>query len=86
MSYKFVPSEYLTPMPYRLFSVIEYSDARGQRYFNVLFNETLGFGEANVAFDLELIMTYLIIIGTFVGSIYGIYVCLTKKAVCILFF
>jgi len=79
VSYKFAPSEYLTAMPYRLFSVIEYSDARGQRYFNVLFNETLGFAEANVAFDVELIMTYLIIIGTIVGSIYGIYLCFTKK-------
>jgi len=79
-SYKFRPSEYLTPMAYRFFSIIEYSDAEGRRYFNVLFNETFGFAEANVAFDLELIMTYLIIIGTIGGSIYGIYNCVVKKA------
>jgi len=79
VSYKFLPSEYLTPMPYRFFSAVEYSDMNGQRYFNILFNETLGFAEADVAFDIELIMTYLIIIGTFVGSGYGIYYCVTKK-------
>jgi len=80
ISYKFRPSEYLTPMPYRFFSLIEYSDAHGQRYFNVLFNETLGFSEANVAFDVELITTYLIILGTFAGGIYGIYHFIMKKA------
>jgi len=80
VSYKFRPSEYLTAMPYRFFSILEYSDANGQHYFNVLFNETLGFSEANVAFDVELIMTYLIIIGTFVGIIYGIYYCFMNKA------
>jgi len=79
LSFKFHPSEYLTPMPYRFFSLIEYSDSHGQRFFNVLFNETLGFSEANSAFDVELIMTYLIIIGSIVGAIYGIYNCAMKK-------
>jgi len=79
ISYKFRPSEYLTAMPYRFFSVIEYSDENKQRYFNVLFNETLGFAEANVAFDVELIMTYLIIVGFFVGCGYLIYSCLFNK-------
>jgi len=79
ISYKFRPSEYLTPMAYRFFSIIEYSDAEGRRYFNVLFNETFGFAEANVAFDFELFMTYIIIIGTIAGSIYGIYTCVVKK-------
>jgi len=79
ISYKFRPSEYLTPMPYRFFSLIEYSDEDKQRYFNVLFNETLGFGEANVAFDVELIMTYLLIIGFFVGCGYLVYSCVAKK-------
>jgi len=79
ISYKFHPSEYLTAMPYRFFSIIEYSDENKQRYFNVLFNETLGFGEANVAFDVELIMTYLVIVGFFAGCGYLIYSCVATK-------
>lgn len=79
ISYKFRPSEYLTAMPYRFFSIVEYSDEDSQRYFNVLFNETLGFAEANVAFDVELIMTYLIIVGFFVGCGYLIYSFVAKK-------
>ena len=69
-------------MPYRYFSIIEYSDENKQRYYNVLFNETLGFAEANVAFDVELIMTYLIIIGFFAGCGYLIYYCVMNKSVC----
>jgi len=80
ISYKFHPSEYLTAMPYRFFSIIEYSDENNQRYFNILFNETIGFAEANVAFDVELIMTYLIIIGFFAGCGYLIYSCVANKA------
>jgi len=79
ISYKFRPSEYLTAMPYRFFSVIEYSDENSQRYFNILFNETLGFAEANVAFDVELVMTYLIIVGFFVGIVYLAYYCVASK-------
>jgi len=79
VSYMFRPSEYLTPMPYRFFSLIEYSDEEGQRYFNILFNETLGFGEANVAFDFELVMTYVMIVAFFVGCGYLIYSCVAKK-------
>jgi len=79
ISYKFRPSEYLTAMPYRFFSLIEYSDNNNQRFFNILFNETLGFAEANVAFDVELIMTYLVIVGFFVGCGYLIYSCVAKK-------
>jgi len=79
ISYRFRPSEYLTAMPYRFFSIIEYSDQDKQRYFNVLFNETLGFSEANVAFDVELIMTYLVIIGFFAGCGYLIYSCVVSK-------
>ena len=82
ISYKFRPSEYLTAMPYRFFSMIEYNDAKGQRYFNVLFNETLAFTEANVAFDVELIATYLLIIGFVVGMGYLAYTCFQKKTVC----
>jgi len=80
VSYKFHPSEYLTPMPYRFFSIIEYTDEKDQHYYNVLFNETLPFSEANVAFDFELIMTYLILIGIVVGSGYLIYNCIANKA------
>ena len=82
MSYKFHPSEYLTAMPYRYLSLIEYQDAHGQHFYNILFNETLQFAEAHVAFDLELIITYVIIVGVFAGSVYGIYYCLATKTVC----
>lgn len=82
ISYKFRPSEYLTAMPYRFFSMIEYNDGQGQRYFNVLFNETLAFAEANVAFDVELIATYLLIIGFVVGMGYLAYTCFQKNTVC----
>lgn len=69
-------------MPYRFFSMIEYNDGKGQRYFNVLFNETLAFTEANVAFDVELIATYLLIIGFVAGMGYLAYTCFQKKTVC----
>ena len=82
ISYKFRPSEYLAAMPYRFFSMIEYNDGKGQRYFNVLFNETLAFTEANVAFDVELIATYLLIIGFVAGMGYLAYTCFQKKTVC----
>ena len=82
LSYKFHPSEYLTAMPYRFYSVVEYYDEHQQIYQNVLHNETLQFSEAHVAFDMELIVTYAIIIAAFGGSLYGLYYCFTTKTVC----
>jgi len=79
IAYRITPSQYLPEQPFRLLTLLDYIDPASNRYFSVAFNDTIHITEKRSAFDIELILTYAILIGTVAGILYLIYGCVSKK-------
>jgi len=79
IAYRVHPSEYLPEQPFRFITIVNYMDPQSNHYFNVAFNGTINFTEKKVAFDIELILTYIILLASAAGIVYLIYRCVAKK-------
>jgi len=81
VTYKIHPSEYLPQQHFRFITLVDYIDPSNARYLGVAFNDTIPFDEKHVAFDFELILTYIILIAIVAGIGYFIYNLVSTKFV-----